>query len=397
MTDPTLLQKRKRISYKFLLILFLIAIASSLYWWIFWRFKEYTDDAYVEGNQVLLTPLQPGIIQSILTDETYLVKEGQLLIEMDPTDAEIALQAAKENLAKTIRKICQDILQVFALQSEIQSRKAEFIKAAQDFEHRYHVLDAGGVSLEDFEHSEAALRSSFFLLQMTEILFEKAYAFVRNTTIQNHPEVLFAAETVRQAWVNLYRTRIYAPVEGLVAQRKVQVGMQVHSGDPLLAIIPLSQIWVNANYKETQMKRMRIGQHVDLTSDLYGREVVFHGTIAGLPGGAGNAFSLLPPQNLSGNWIKIVQRLPVRVELNPEEIRSHPLRIGLSMEATTYVEEDDGLLVPQSNQGAPQYLTPIFKREESGDLAEIQQIILNNIDPTLSSYLDQAILLEENL
>jgi len=164
--------------------------------------------------------------------------------------------------------------------------------------------------------------------------------------------------------------------------------MWVNPADPLLSVIPLDQIWVNANFKETQLKNIRIGQNVKITSDLYGGDIVFHGKVAGLPGGAGNAFSLLPPQNLSGNWIKIVQRLPVRVELNPDELKKHPLRIGLSMEATVDLSDKNGPLVPTSTKGSPLYQTPIFEEEEKGDVEMIERIISENLDPHLSSYAD---------
>jgi membrane fusion protein, multidrug efflux system len=393
MTEPTLSQeqiskRKKRISFTYWSIIGLLALSALCYWLFFWRHREYTDDAYVEGNLVVITPLQSGFVKSILTDDTYWVEKGQLLVELDETNAKIAFQKAKEQLAETVREVCQSFHSVFAYQAEIQSRKAEFIKAAQDYEHRLHVIEAGGVSIEDFEHAEAALRSTFFLLQMTEVLYEKALAFVRGTTLLNHPMVLAASDSARQAWVNLYRCKIYAPVEGLIAQRKIQVGMWTDSGYPMMAVIPLDQIWINANFKETQMKRMRIGQTVKITSDLYGRDTVFHGKIVGLPGGAGNAFSLLPPQNLSGNWIKIVQRLPVRVGLDPEELRLHPLRVGLSMEATVDLRDQEGLLVPESSAGSPHYKTHIFEFEEQGDEKWIKDIILNNIDPTLSNYIE---------
>jgi membrane fusion protein, multidrug efflux system len=393
MTEPTLSQeqiskRKKRISFTYWSIIGLLALSALCYWLFFWRHREYTDDAYVEGNLVVITPLQSGFVKSILTDDTYWVEKGQLLVELDETNAKIAFQKAKEQLAETVREVCQSFHSVFAYQAEIQSRKAEFIKAAQDYEHRLHVIEAGGVSIEDFEHAEAALRSTFFLLQMTEVLYEKALAFVRGTTLLNHPMVLAASDSARQAWVNLYRCKIYAPVEGLIAQRKIQVGMWTDSGYPMMAVIPLDQIWINANFKETQMKRMRIGQTVKITSDLYGRDTVFHGKIVGLPGGAGNAFSLLPPQNLSGNWIKIVQRLPVRVGLDPEELRLHPLRVGLSMEATVDLRDQEGLLVPESSAGSPHYKTPIFELEEQGDEKWIKDIILSNVDPTLSNYIE---------
>ncbi len=390
------LPKRKRMAWIYWGITALLLLAGFLYWWFYWKDRAYTDDAYVQGNQVMLTPLIPGFVKSILTDDTYLVEKGQLIVQLDETDAKIALQKAQENLAEKVREVCQNFHAVFALQAEVEARKAEFIKTAQDYEHRNFVLEAGGVSIEDFEHAEAALRSSFFFLHMSEVLLEKAYSLVQGTSIRENPSVLVAVSQARQAWVDLYRCNIYSPVQGLVAQRSIQVGMWVPSGQPLMAIIPLDQIWVNANFKETQMKRMRIGQPVQITSDLYGYETKFHGRIAGLPGGAGNAFSILPPQNLSGNWIKIVQRLPVRVELEESELRAHPLRIGLSMEAIVDLKAP-GALVPASPKGSPSYVTDIFKKEEEGDLGWIDQIIETNMDPSLQEYAKNVLQMPENL
>jgi membrane fusion protein (multidrug efflux system) len=382
------LEKRKKLAFFYWSLCALVLIAAFIFWALYWRYREYTDDAYVEGNQVFITPLHSGFVQTIHTDDTFLVKEGQLLIELDETDAAIALDRAAENLANAVREVCQLFHQTFAYEADIGIKKAEFIKAAQDYEHRSGVLAVGGVSLEDFEHAVAALSSSFFSLKWTEALYEEALSMIQGTNIRTHPLVLFAADQLRDAWVQLYRCKIYSPVEGLAAQRTIQVGMWAKAGQPLLSVIPLDQIWVNANFKETQLKSMRIGQEVKITSDLYGRDVVFHGKIVGLPGGAGNAFSLLPPQNLSGNWIKIVQRLPVRVALDPEEIKEHPLRIGLSMEATVNLRDQEGCLVPTSTAGSPTYSTSIFEKEERGDLELAEIIIQENLDPLLSPYAD---------
>ncbi len=286
------------------------------------------------------------------------------------------------------RSLCQAFHQVFAYRSEIEVKKAEFVKTAQDYEHRKDVVLQGGVSREDFEHSVAFLNSSFYALQMTERLYQKSLSFVQGTTIRHHPLVLKAADRVRDAWVQLYRCQIYSPVEGLVAQRKIQVGMWIASGKPLMSIIPLDQIWVNANYKETQLKKMRLGQPVKLTSDLYGSDVPFHGTLVGLPGAAGNAFSLLPPENLSGNWIKIVQRVPVRISLDPDEIKKHPLRIGLSMESIVDLHDQTGPFVPTTSQGSPHYKTCIYEWEEEGNEEWISSIIDDNLDPTLALFAD---------
>ncbi len=383
--------KRTKIALIYWGICLFLVIAGFFYWLLFWRFTEYTDDAYVEGNQVYITPLHAGFVKAIHTDDTYLARKGQLLIELDETDALIALNDAKQKLAQAVRDVCQVFHQAFVYQAEMEVKRAELIKAIQDYQHREGVIKEGGVSVENFEHAIAALRSNFFSMLMVQFLYEKTLSMIQGTSLKNHPLILAATTKLRDAWVYLHRCKIYSPVEGLVAQRKIQVGMWIDSGKPLMSVIPLGQIWVNANFKETQLKFMKIGQNVRMTSDLYGRDVVFHGRILGLPGAAGNAFSLLPPQNLSGNWIKIVQRLPVRVSLNPEECEHYPLRIGLSMKATVDLHDQHGLLVPVSTQGSPHYDTSIFQTEEKGDEALIDRIILDNVDPKLTSYIDKPI------
>lgn len=361
-----------------------LGVICLILYLFYFRDIAYTDDAYVEGNQVAVTPLQDGFVTGIFTDDTFLVEKGELIAQLDETDAKIALNQAIEGLSKSVRLLCQVYYNLFALRSEIGVRKAELIKTKQDWDHRIDVIKRGGVSLENLEHAEAALKASYFELKATESYYQKERAYIQAESIMSHPAVREAADKVRDAWVRLYRCKIYAPVTGLVAQRKAQVGMWLESGEWMMSIIPLDQIWVNANYKETQMKRMRIGQRVKLHSDLYGRRVHYQGKIVGLPGGAGNAFSLLPPQNLSGNWIKIVQRLPVRVEIDPADLKKHPLRIGLSMFATTYLDER-GDLVPKKPMG-PSYTTPIFTEEERGDETLVREIVLQNVDPELSYY-----------
>jgi membrane fusion protein (multidrug efflux system) len=388
-------KKRKKLTVVYWGIVFVILLLLFFYWLFILRFEEYTNDAYVQGNQVFITPLRPGFIQAIHTDDTYLVKKGQLLVELDRVDSAIRLERVQNELAKIVRQVSQEFHAVFAYQADIEVRRAELIRTAEDYTHRYDVLPAQAVSLEDFQHAVAALRSSYYALKNTEALFDQALAFVQGTTIKNHPWVQASAADLKDAFVQYYRCNIYSPVEGLAAQRTIQVGMWVDSGQPLLSVIPLDQIWVNANYKETQMKKMKIGQNVDVRSDLYGGDVVYHGKIVGLPGGAGNAFSLLPPQNLSGNWIKIVQRLPVRVELDPEELKSYPLRVGLSMETYVDLRDQDGSLVPSSNQGSPTYQTSIYEEEERGVLEMIERILNENIDPMLLFYADNPLHLKK--
>lgn len=378
-------QKRNRLILIYCGISLILLILFFLYWLFILRFYEYTDDAYVEGNMVYITPLRSGFITKIHTDDTFLVKKGQVLVDLDTTDATISLHNAQEELAKTVREVCQNFHQVFVYQAEINVSKAELIRATQDYQHRQDVIHRGGVSLEDMQHATAALEASTSTLKRAQSLYEQALSVVQGTSIKNHPKVLATADWLREAFVQFGRCKIYAPVEGLVAQRKAQVGMWVSPDQPIMSVIPLDQIWVNANYKETQMKHMRIGQKVKLTSDLYGSDIIYRGIIAGLPGAAGDAFSILPPQNLTGNWIKIVQRVPVRIAIDPEDLGKYPLRIGLSMESTVTLSGNEEGLIPTTTN-SPKYETSVYKDEQMGVEELINAIIDANLDPKLEQY-----------
>ncbi len=383
--------KNKKIALYFWTPFLLLALIAGISWLTYFRFHKFTTDAYVMGNQVVLTPLHDGFVTHIYSDDTFFVKKGDILVQLDESDANLAFDQAKEHLANTVRSICQMYHQLFAYRSEIEVKRAEYVVACQDMQHRDDVISQGGVSLENYEHAQAALKASYFSMQQIKSLYQKEKAFLQGVSIRNHPMVVKAIDEFVDTWLYLYRCKIYAPVDGLVAQRKIQVGMHVREGEPLLAIIPLDQIWVNANYKETQMAKMAVGQSVNLFADYYGPQVTFHGKIVGLPGGAGNAFSILPPQNLSGNWIKIVQRLPVRIELDPKELEKHPLRIGLTMTANTNIRAPKNNIPPPS----PQYDTPIFEKEETGSIDFANEIFLANLDPQLSFYANTPLILDD--
>ncbi|WP_392537407.1 efflux RND transporter periplasmic adaptor subunit [Legionella sp. 227] len=387
--------KKKSPSFYVTIMVIALLIFLFLYWLFVWRIEVYTNDAYVQGNQVYIKSLKPGFVTGIYTDDSFLVKKGQLLVSLNETDSLIALEKAKKKLAKTVRDVCQAFHDVFVLAAEIEVRKAVLLKSQQNLKHRYDVIGAKAISLEDYQNAQDDLKAATAALKSAKNNYQKALAFVQGTSIAEHPWVQAAAQEVRNAWVQLYRCKIYAPVDGLVAQRTIQVGMWISPKEPLMAIIPLDQVWVNANFKETQLKKMRIGQNVTFTSDLYGSSVVYHGRIVGLPGGAGNVFSLLPPENLSGNWIKIVQRLPVRVALNQDELKKFPLRIGLSLEVTANLSNQDGPLVPTSTAGSPHYVTDIFQKEEIGDEHLIAHIIQSNLDPNLQKYANAPLMLNQ--
>lgn len=372
------MNNRKRWLLGFFASLFALSLTLLLYWWIWGQFTEWTDDAYVGGNRVVVTPQVSGIITLITTDETQFVEEGRPLIQLDPTDAIIALEKTKDELASTIRTVVQKFEKVSELEAEREARQADLLRTEQDFNHREGLIDAGGVSKEDYEHAVAHLSVAIAELALTEHKLRAAHAEVENTSIEDHPLVNISKDNLRSAWVALQRCKISAPVTGIVAQRKAQVGEWVDPTTPLLAIIPLDQMWINANYKEVQIKNLRVGQPVKVRADTYGRGVVYDGHVVGIAGGTGAVFSILPPQNATGNWIKIVQRVPVRVELDPEQLRNFPLRLGLSTEVTTDTHDRTGERVPPLQPVTPLYKTEIFKMQEIGAERLIESILLAN-------------------
>jgi membrane fusion protein (multidrug efflux system) len=352
------------------------------YWWIWGRFYQYTDDAYVDGNNVVITPQVSGIVESFSVLDADFVPMGRILVELDKTDANISLERAIADLGNAVRDVMRLFEEARQYAAMIDVKKAELIKTAQDYEHRKNLVEEGGVSLEDFEHAEAALKASFSDLLATEHQYIAAVSQVENTTVETHPLVDQMKSRVRDAYVFLQRCTIKAPVTGLVAQRSVQVGERVRSGEPIMAIVPLDQMWVTANYKEVQLTNMRVGQSASITSDIYGGDVEFTGIIAGIGGGTGSVFSVLPPQNATGNWIKIVQRIPVRIVLDQEQIKQHPLRLGLSMEVTVDIHDTQKPFVPQIRPDHPLYETDIFKTQEEGAEVLIDEVIGNNLSAT---------------
>lgn len=364
------------------LILSLLGAGWFSWWWIWGRFHEYTDDAYVDGNNVTVTPQVDGIVESFSVLDADLVPKGRVIVELDKTDAKIALDKACADLGKGVRDVMHMFEEAKRYLALSQVKKAEFVKAAQDYEHRKNLVEEGGVSLENFEHAEAALRAAFADFIAIEHQYIASNALVENTTVDTHPVVEQAKNHVRDSYVFFQRCTIKAPVTGIVAQRTVQVGERVSQGQPLMAIVPLDQMWVSANYKETQLTKMRVGQPVRVISDLYGSQVVYQGKVAGIGGGTGSVFSVLPPQNATGNWIKIVQRIPVRITLDEELVRQHPLRLGLSMDVTVDLHDTNQPLLPEVRPDRPLFATDVFCTQEVGAEPLITKVILENLSPT---------------
>lgn len=343
-------------------IILLVGLLWFFYWLIWGRFEIYTDDAYVNGNMIQLMSQIPGTVTEINVDDTQLVKEGQVLIKFDPADTEIALQQAQASLADTIRQTRQLFENAQRAQSTLILRKADLLKAELDLKRRTGLVGHSAVSREEYQHYLTAKKIAQAQYDVALHNLQAAKVLVANTHLYTHPLVERAKANFKTAYLNAKRTVIMAPVTGYVAKRNAQVGQHVAVNTPMLAIIPLGETWVDANYKESQLSQLRIGQPVTLYADAYSG-VTYHGKVFGLGAGTGAAFSLLPPQNATGNWIKIVQRLPVRIGLNPEELNKNPLQLGLSMRVTVDIHDTNGHKLAQTMETKTLYKTNIYKEQ----------------------------------
>ncbi|HVW73883.1 MAG TPA: HlyD family efflux transporter periplasmic adaptor subunit [Rhizomicrobium sp.] len=328
----------------FLLFGAAIIIAGLLYgaWWLFeGRFTESTDDAYVAGNIVAVTSRENATVIALYADNTQSVRRGQLLIEMDPSTAEVNMRAAEANLARAARAVRGTFASADSYSAQLSQAEVALAQAKSDYQRRQAAL-AGAVSGEELGHARAAVDAAQAAVNSARGGLAQAQSGIAGVDIAHNPDVLAAEAQLRAAALVLAHMKIVAPVDGEIAQRTVQVGQHVNAGAPLMAVVPLSDVWVDANFKEVQLARMRIGQPVKVTTDLYGSKVVYHGHVAGLGAGSGSAFAVLPAQNASGNWIKIVQRVPVRIALDAGELKDNPLRVGLSVSADVDVTDQSG-------------------------------------------------------
>lgn len=370
--------KKKRVLWGIALGFILIGLFCLLLWLFYLRFEETTTDSYVGGNQVVITAQIPGYVSAIYADDHDVVEEGQILVELDKIDSTVAYEEAKSRLAETVRNVTALFQKVGTFKAEREEKKAEMVRRGQDYAHRKHLIDSGSVSLEDLEHAEAAFIEAFAAVMMVEYQLREALSQVENTRIETHPLVENAKEEVKRTYVNLKRCTILSPARGQVARRAAQVGQAFNPQDPLMVVIPFDQMWVEANYKETQIKKMRLGQSVKMRSDTFGRGTIYHGKIIGISAGTGSVFSVLPPQNATGNWIKIVQRLPVRMSLEPQEIEKHPLRLGLSMTVKVNLHDLNGEMIPAPVAEKPIYETDIFHQQLEGVKEVIDEIVFEN-------------------
>ncbi|WP_408988103.1 efflux RND transporter periplasmic adaptor subunit [Sphingomonas sp. SUN019] len=325
---------RKRL----LLILGVVVLIGAIVWAVFHFLlaapQEETDDAYVAGDVVAITARDPGNVLRLHADNTQSVTAGQPLIDLDPLTADVNLAAAEADLARAVRSTRADFSRVNESGAALGQARAQLAAAQADYTRRRGAAAEGAVSGEELAHAADQVTVARAALRLAESQQAQTRSTVSGTSVSTNPAVMTAIAAYRRAAIARSHMHVTAPIDGVIAQRTVQVGQQIAAGAPLMAIVPMTRLWVDANFRETQLKDVRIGQPATVVADMYGDDVVYHGRVVGLAAGSGNAFALLPPQNASGNWIKIVQRVPVRIALDPQELMANPLRVGLSVAAT---------------------------------------------------------------
>lgn len=370
--------KRKRMLLSLTAAIVVAGIGYGVYWGLYARHFESTDDAYVAGNVVQVTPLVAGTVISIAADDTQLVTAGQPLIQLDRADTQVALEQAEAQLAQAVREVRTLYVNNGSLAANVALREADVAKARDDLRRRQAIAGSGAVSNEEISHAQAALKGAESALLAAREQLASNKVLTDQTTVEKHPNVQRAAANLRSAYLSFARSTLPAPVTGYVAKRSVQVGQRVAAGAPLMAVVPLDQVWVDANFKEVQITHMRIGQPVTLEADVYGSKVEYHGKVAGFSAGTGSAFSLLPAQNATGNWIKVVQRLPVRIALDPQQLKDHPLRVGLSMTVKVDVRREEGAAMAAAAPARPMQTDVYDKVAQDADQLIARIIAANN-------------------
>lgn len=341
-TTPPAAGNRRRIMLMISSVFIVLGVGLGLNWFFNSRFYEETDNAYVQGNVVQITPQIVGTVVKIFADDTDLVKAGQTLVSLDPSDTKVAVEQAEAELAQTVREVRTLYTSHKQYDANLAQRQVELSRAQDDLVERKKLALTGTISKEELRHAEATVNAARAALDAAREQLSSGRALTDGTSVRRHPTVQRASAHLRELLLALQRTSLLSPVNGQIAKRSVQVGQRVSPGAPLMAVIPLDQLWVDANFKEGQLRDMRVGQPVTLISDLYGSSTKYSGKVVGMGAGTGSAFALLPAQNATGNWIKVVQRVPVRIALDPAQLAAHPLRIGLSIRAEVDLHDQNG-------------------------------------------------------
>jgi membrane fusion protein (multidrug efflux system) len=371
--------KRRRILLLIALIFIVIGALWAAYWILVLAKREKTDDAYVNGNRVVISAQVSGTVIAVLADDTQLVNAGQVLVKLDPVDAQTALSRAASALAQTVRQVRQQKATATQYDSEIESRKLELNRAQIDLAKREPLVAEHAIAGEEVRHAQESVQMARAALTQAERQSLSAHALVDGTPVEGNPAVLQAKDVYRDAWIAAQRNAVVAPVTGYVAERSVQLGQHIQAGEALMTVIPLHALWVDANFKEVQLRNLRIGQKAEVRSDLYGGAFIFHGRVEGMSAGTGAAFSLLPPQNASGNWIKVVQRVPVRILIEDNDLIKSPLRVGLSATVTVDTTSRDGPVLAMQASDRPVGDTQVYTQDLEKANAEADAVVRNNL------------------
>ena len=371
-------QQRKKGLSIFILLLLLIAIGSAAYWYFFIKGFEETEDAYVSGNQVMVSSQVAGNISKINVDNMDPVQAGDVLLELDDTNAKLSFEQAKSNLANAVRQISQLNYTVKQLKSAVRANEITLAQAQGNLNRRVQLVKDGAIDKESFQHAKEAVELAKANLTTSQNQLEANQALLLDGPLSEQPQIQSAVSNLKQAWLNLERTKIRSPIKGYVARRNAQVGQAVSVGGALMAVVTTDQMWLDANFKETQLTHMRIGQSAEIHFDLYGKDKTFNGKVVGIEMGTGSAFSLLPTQNATGNWIKVVQRVPVRIQLDPQQLAENPLRIGLSATVKVNVTDSQGETLRNQARTTTLYSTNALQYDESAVNNLIESIIRDN-------------------
>ena len=371
-------QQRKKGLSIFILLLLLIAIGSAAYWFFFVKGFEETEDAYVSGNQVMVSAQVAGNISKINVDNMDPVQAGDVLLELDDTNAKLSFEQAKSNLANAVRQVSQLNYTVKQLKSAVRANEITLAQAQGNLNRRVQLVKDGAIDKESFQHAKEAVELAKANLTTSQNQLGANQALLLDGPLSEQPQIQSAISNLKQAWLNLERTKIRSPIKGYVARRNAQVGQAVSVGGALMAVVTTDQMWLDANFKETQLTHMRIGQPVEIHFDLYGKDKTFNGKVIGIEMGTGSAFSLLPTQNATGNWIKVVQRVPVRIQLDPQQLAENPLRIGLSATVKVNVTDSQGETLRDQAPSTTIYSTNVLQYDESAVNNLIESIIRDN-------------------
>lgn len=374
---------KRRVILGVIAVVFILAGSG---WYLLWLFvfsqREVTNDAYVNGNQVTVSAQVPGTVIAVLADDTQRVDAGQVLVKLDQTDAQVNLAKAKSALANAVRQVRQQTAKASQYDAGIAARKLDLARAQADLQRRQPLLADKAIAAEEVAHAREAVDTAKAALDLATREAAASHALVDGTNVGDNASVLQAKAQFREAWINNERNAIVTPVGGYVAQRNVQVGARVQPGQALLTVIALHDLWIDANFKESQLAHIRIGQPAKVESDLYGGSVEYQGKVVGLGAGTGSSFALLPAQNASGNWIKVVQRVAVRIELDPRQLEKSPLRVGLSTSVNVDTHDRNGRVLASTSANAAVAQTDVYARDFAKAEAEADAIVAANLPPT---------------